>query len=381
MCVPRSRRTFGGALALIACACTPAALAATADQLSGFSWNLPRGFPLPFVPAGNPITEAKVRLGRELFHEPKLSVTGEQSCSTCHRQEFSFTDGKPRAVGATGQLHPRSAMNLANVAYNAAFTWADPSFDSLEAQVLQPLFNEHPIEMGVAGHEQQVIEALRADSRYPPLFANAFPESADPVSIANIARAIASFERTLLSGRSAFDRYVFDDDGSGMSAAARRGMALFYSERIGCAQCHSGINFSGPVRTARQPAVEAVYANTGLYNLDGRGAYPPDAAGIKAVTGNAQDEGRFRVPTLRNITLTAPYMHDGSIATLAEVLDHYSAGGRQIPLGPATHDTFRDARIRPFQMTAQEKADLVAFLESLTDAEFVANPRFRPDPK
>jgi len=355
--------------------------AAPADPRSEFDWNLPRGFPPPFVPAGNPITDAKVRLGRALFHEPKLSVTGKQSCSTCHRQELAFTDGKPRAVGATGQLHPRSAMSLTNVAYNPSFTWADPSFDSLEAQVLQPLFNQHPVEMGVAGHERQVTEALRTDSRYPGLFASAFPDSADPVSITNIARAIASFERTLISGRSAFDRYVFDDDGSGMSAAARRGMALFYSERVGCAQCHSGINFSGPVRTARQPAVEAVYANTGLYNLDGHGAYPPDAAGIRDVTGNKKDEGHFRVPTLRNIALTAPYMHDGNIATLAEVIDHYSAGGRQIPLGPAAHNTLRDARVRPFQVTAEQKVDLVAFLESLTDAEFVASPRFQRDPK
>ena len=182
------------------------------------------------------------------------------------------------------------------------------------------------------------------------------------MSLANIARAIASFERTLISGHSAFDRYVFDDDGSGMSAAARRGMALFYSERIGCAQCHSGINFCGPLRTRRQPEVEPAYANTGLYNTDGHGAYPPDAQGIGAVTGSAQDQGRFRVPTLRNVAVTAPYMHDGSIGTLAEVIDHYAAGGRQTPLGPAARNSYRDPRIRPFSVTAQEKADLVAFL-------------------
>jgi cytochrome c peroxidase len=271
-------------------------------------------------------------------------------------------------------------MTLTNVVYNATFTWADPTFDSLEAQVLQPLFNEHPVEMGLAGREPQVLEALRADPRYPTLFADAFQESAEAISIVNVAKAIASFERTLISGRSAFDRYVFDDDRSGMSEAARRGMALFYSGRIGCAQCHSGINFSGAVRTQRQPTVEGEYANTGLYNMDGHGAYPPDAPGIRTVTGKARDEGRFRVPTLRNIALTAPYMHDGSIATLAEVIEHYSAGGRQRPLGSATRNAFKDARIHPLQMTAQDKTDLVAFLESLTDAEFVSNPQFREEP-
>ncbi len=379
MRAPRSGRACSCALALIACACALAASVTPADQIAEFAWNLPRGFPLPFVPAGNPITEAKVRLGRELFHDPKLSVTGEQSCSTCHRQELAFTDGKPRAVGATGQLHPRSAMSLTNVAYNATFTWADSSLDSLEAQVLQPLFNEHPIEMGLTGRERQVIETLGADASYRRLFAAAFPQSADPVSIANIARAIASFERTLISGRSAFDRYVFDDDRSGMSAAARRGMALFYSERVGCAQCHSGINFSGPVRTGQQPAAQSVYANTGLYNVDGQGSYPEGASGLRALTRNASDEGHFRVPTLRNIALTAPYMHDGSIATLSQVIDHYAAGGRQTPLGPAPHNAFKDARIRAFQLTAEEKSSLVAFLESLTDEAFVANSRFRAD--
>jgi cytochrome c peroxidase len=386
---PRWRRVWAGSLALICCAGVAQTVApprdsgvsASANGPASFTWSLPRGFPEPFVPAGNPMSEDKVRLGHQLFHEPRLSVTGQQACSTCHQPELAFTDGKPRAIGATGQLHPRSAMSLTNVAYNAAFTWADPTIGSLEAQVLQPLFNEHPVEMGLAGREAQVIEALRADPGYRVLFVRAFPGSVDPLSLANIARAIASFERTLISGHSAFDRYVFDDDGSGMSAAARRGMALFYSERIGCAQCHSGINFCGPLRTRRQPEVEPAYANTGLYNTDGHGAYPPDAPGIGAVTGSAQDQGRFRVPTLRNVAVTAPYMHDGSVGTLAEVIDHYAAGGRQAPLGPTTRNSYRDPRIRAFTVSAQEKADLVAFLESLTDDAFLRDTRFSaPDP-
>jgi cytochrome c peroxidase len=346
---------------------------------AGFDWKLPRGFPVPYVPAGNPLTASKVTLGRLLFFEPRLSIDGRTSCSTCHRPELAFTDGKPRALGATGELHPRSAMSLTNVVYNAAFTWADSSFDSLEAQVLQPMYNEHPIEMGLTGREREVLAALRADPRYPVLFASAFPDSVDPISIANVARAIASFERTLISGRSAFDRYVFDDDREALSVAARRGMALFYSEGVGCAQCHSGINFSGAVRTASVPTAAATYANTGLYNIDGHGAYPPNAAGIRDVTGKAQDEGRFRVPTLRNIAVTAPYMHDGSVATLAEVIDHYSAGGRQAPLGATPGNVLKDARIRPLQLTAEDKADLVAFLESLTDEEFLRDRRFRAE--
>jgi len=369
-----------GALTLLLCELAPgqpSPVAADTAAATGFEWSLPRGFPQPFVPAGNPITTGKVALGRVLFFEPRLSINGQMSCSTCHRPELAFTDGKPRAVGATGQQHPRSAMSLANVAYNVAFTWADPSFDSLEAQVLQPMYNEHPVEMGLNGRESSVLAALRTDPRYPPLFAGAFPGDPDPISIANVARALASFERTLISGRSAFDRYVFDDERSALGAAAKRGMALFYSARIGCAQCHSGINFSGPIRMSRVPAAQAEYANTGLYNVDGRGAYPPDAPGIRSVTGKSQDEGRFRVPTLRNIAVTAPYMHDGSIATLPEVIDHYSVGGRQAPLGPHDGNALKDTRIRAFQVSEQEKADLVAFLESLTDEAFLQDPRYR----
>jgi cytochrome c peroxidase len=354
------------------------AAAASNDPAAGFDWKLPRGFPVPYVPAGNPMTAAKVSLGRRLFFEPRLSVDGRTSCASCHRPELAFTDGRPRAVGATGEQHPRSAMSLTNVAYNPSFTWADPSFDSLEAQVLQPMYNQHPVEMGLTGREAEVLTALRADPRYPRLFANAFSAAADPISIANLARALACFERTLISGRSAFDRYVYDDDRAALSAAARRGMALFY-ERAGCAQCHSGINFSGAVRTVAAPSVAATYANTALYNVDGHGTYPPDAPGIRAVTGNAQDEGRFRVPTLRNIAVTAPYMHDGSAATLAEVVEHYSAGGRQEPLGPTANNALKDPRIRALQLSAQEKADLVAFLESLTDEQFLHDRRFRAD--
>jgi cytochrome c peroxidase len=383
-------RACAGAVALLLCrdlaAQVPllspkaASTAATSNGASaGFDWKLPPGFPVPYVPAGNPLSAAKVALGRLLFFEPRLSIDGRTSCSTCHRPELAFTDGKPRALGATGQLHPRSAMSLANVAYNPSFTWADPSFDSLEAQVLQPMYNEHPVEMGLTGREAEVVAALRTDPRYPGLFASAFSGSGDPISITNVARAIASFERTLISGRSAFDRYVFDDDRSALSTTARRGMALFYSERAGCAQCHSGINFSGAVRTVGAPTVVSTYANTALYNIDGHGSYPPDAPGIRSVTGNAQDEGRFRVPTLRNITVTAPYMHDGSIATLTEVIEHYSAGGRQAPLGPSADNALKDGRIHSLQLSAQDKADLIAFLESLTDEEFLHDRRFRAD--
>jgi cytochrome c peroxidase len=325
--------------------------AQAADPSPGadYDWQLPRGFPPPTVPADNRMTPEKVSLGRLLFYETRLSISGQQACATCHNQSLAFTDGKARAVGATGELHPRSAMSLANVAYSPVYTWTDAGFASLEAQVLQPLLNEHPVEMGLKGRESQVLSELASDLRYREGFARAFPQDNSPITLANLARALASFERTLISGRSRFDRYVFDDERAALDAAAKRGMGLFFSERIGCGQCHFGINFSGPSVHARIPQADPAFVNTG--------------------------EGRFRVPTLRNIAVTAPYMHDGAVVTLAEVLDFYSATGRGHP-ATAAQTANQDARLRPFALTSAEKQDLLEFLASLTDEDFLRDARF-----
>jgi cytochrome c peroxidase len=341
-----------------------------------YEWTLPRGFPRPAVPADNPMSAEKVALGRRLFYEKRLSVTGDYACASCHRQELAFTDGRARARGATGEEHAHSAMSLANVAYVPALQWADPDLQKLELQALRPMLNEHPVEMGLKGREGQVVAALAADPRYGEEFAGAFPGETVPVSLENIARALASFERTLVSGRSAFDRLLFDDDRAALSASARRGMALFFSAPVGCARCHAGINFSGPIRHAGEENAPASFANTGLYNVDGHGRYPATSPGLARHTGRERDHGRFRVPTLRNVAVTAPYMHDGSIATLAEVIDHYAAGGRQAPRGPIGRNRHRDERLTPLALSAQERSDLVAFLESLTDVEFLTDARF-----
>jgi cytochrome c peroxidase len=328
---------------------TVAQAADPASPQEEYAWTLPRGFPRPAVPADNPMTAEKVGLGRLLFYEPRLSLGARHACATCHDQALAFTDGKARAIGATGEAHPRSAMSLANVAYNPAYTWTDAGFGSLEAQALQPLLNEHPIEMGLAGREAAVLAELAADAQYRAAFARAFPGDATPVTLPNLARALASFERTLISGRSAFDRYVFDDERAAFGAAARRGMALFYSGRIGCARCHSGINFSGPIAHAGAPRVEPAFVETGL--------------------------GRFRVPTLRNIAVTAPYMHDGAVRSLAEVLDHYAQTGRGHP-GTGQPPGASDERLRPFALDSGEKEDLLVFLQALTDEAFIGEPRF-----
>ncbi len=370
------------AIFLLACATTEQTRLSS-ETMSGssrFDWQLPAGFPEPRVPADNPMTAAKVELGRHLFHDQRLSGNGQLSCAGCHRPELAFTDGRAQAVGSTGKLHPRSSMSLANVAYNRTLTWADPHLERLEDQMRVPFFNQHPVELGVRGREAEVIERLRPDPKYPKLFAAAYPMSGDPFQIERVIQAIASFERTLISGESAYDRWVYWGEGDGFEEPARQGMRLFFSECLGCSSCHGGFTFSGPVEYRDGPTAAPLFHNTGLYNLDGKGSYPSDNRGLLAHSGRPDDMGRFRAPTLRNVEVTAPYMHDGSVATLEDVIDHYAAGGRSIDAGPhagvGRDSPYKSPQIKGFHLTEGEKRQLVAFLKSLTDKSFLSRPEF-----
>ena len=312
------------------------------------------------------MSAAKVELGRHLFYDTRLSSTGTFSCATCHQQARAFADDKPRGVGVTGQVHRRGAMSLTNVAYLPVLTWANPTVRRLEEQALVPMFGTGPIELGLSRTDAGFLEALGREPVYQRLFPDAFPEP-EPIAVPNITRAIAAFERTLLSGRSPYDRYRTTLVEAAIPPAAHRGQDLFFSDRIGCFNCHAGFNFAQPVDYVGRTSFEVTFHNTGLYNTDGRGAYPSVDTGVHGVTGDPADMGRFRAPTLRNIALTAPYMHDGSIRTLDEVLTHYASGGK----GP-----LKSPLLRPFTLTADERLDLLAFLNSLTDETFVTDPRF-----
>jgi cytochrome c peroxidase len=235
-----------------------------------------------------------------------------------------------------------------------------------------------PIELGLAGKEREVLARLRAEPAYQKLFQRAFAGDADAFSLDNVTRAIASFERTLISGTSPYDRYRTRFEMDAISPAAHRGEDLFFNERAGCFQCHGGFNFTQAVDFVGKTALEIEFHNTGLYNVDGKGGYPAANTGVHEISGSLEDMGRFRPPTLRNIALTAPYMHDGSIATLEEVIDFYAAGGRNIESGPLRGDGRRHPGkspfIKGFELTADEKADLLSFLRSLTDEPFLTNP-------
>lgn len=358
----------------------PWAIAPAADPTTGetYSWNLPKGFPRPRVPADNPMTVAKVELGRYLFYDTRLSVNGKSSCGTCHKQELAFTDGKPVGEGATGEKHSRGAMSLVNIAYSAALTWSNPQMKDLEHQALTPMFGDHPVELGL--REGDSLPAmLRADARYREMFERAFPETADRFTVANVTKAIASFERSIISAHSPYDRYHYHREDDAISDSAKRGETLFFNQHLSCFRCHGGFNLSGDsVGEGQQRDVE--FHNTGLYNVPGKSSYPAPNVGTFEFTKAPGDVGKFKAPTLRNIAVTAPYMHDGDIATLEGVLDHYAAGGRTISSGPNAGNGHanpnKDPLIGGFELSLQDRQDLIAFLQSLTDQEVLHDPRF-----
>jgi cytochrome c peroxidase len=322
---PIAARSFA-AMVLMAMSFAPLALA------DGYDWRLPRGFPEPAVPADNPMTTAKVALGARLFSDARLSASGRHSCESCHSPARAFTDGLPRSRGDAGETLPLNAPTLLNVAYSPSLGWNDPAVRTLEQQMSGPLFNEHPRELGLAGREAEVERVLAADATMASGFAAAFPGEDRPVTIGNVVRAIAAYERTLISGDSPFDRYVFGGDSAALSAAQKRGLEVF-SGRGGCAACHGGINFSGPWVDRETPDAEPAFADAGT--------------GVKV-----------RIPTLRNVALTGPYLHDGRAVTLDDVLARYEQLARTSP----------DPRLARPALTTEERNSLRVFLDSLTGA-------------
>jgi cytochrome c peroxidase len=272
-------------------------------------------------------------------------------------------------------------MSLANVAYNPSLTWDDPAMRRLEEQALIPILGTEPVELGLKGSEARFLSDLRRDPIYQPLFREAFDGDAELYTMNNVAKALAAFERTIISVRSPYDRYRFDGDSNALSDAAKRGEILFFSgERTACFQCHRGWNFNGAVVYAGGNIPEPPFRNTGLYNISGPISYPKPNTGLYRHTGRIEDVGKFRIPTLRNIAVTAPYMHDGSVQTLEDAVDHYAAGGRTITNGPnagvGRDNRNKASNVQGFTLTPAEKKDLIAFLESLTDQEFLNDPRF-----
>lgn len=347
--------------------------------LEAFRWPIPAWMPPPPVPAEIEMTPDLVDLGLHLFYDSRLSVDGTVACASCHRQELAFTDGRKLATGVHGTTGQRNVPSLANIGYMPTLTWMNPHFTTLEFQVLTPLFGTEPVEMGLAGQEEALFARLAEDDYYAEAFDISFPERSAP-DLFTITRALGAFQRSLVSLNSPYDRATYYREKDALSEAARRGQALFFDHRMECYHCHAGALFTDNLQTARSPFPENAYHNTGLYNIGGSGAYPVGGLGLFEFTGVPADMGRFRTPSLRNVAVTAPYMHDGSVGTLEDVIRHYAKGGRTIASGPHAgvghENPYRDSLIIGFDVTDAEISDLIAFLESLTDEDFLTDPAY-----
>jgi cytochrome c peroxidase len=285
------------------------------------------------VPADNPLTDARVQLGRRLFFDPILSADGTVSCASCHQPDHGLASPQPRAVGVRGQVGLRNAPALFNRAYGSSFFW-DGRAATLEAQALRPIADALELGSSVA----DVVQRLRADAGYGAAFQATFP---DGVTADNLARALASFERTLLLGNSPVDRFRAGEV-TVLSDQARQGLWLFES-RGRCWRCHSGSNFT-----------DEQFHNTGV-----SWEREPIDLGRYAVTKVDADRGRFKTPTLRGVARTAPYMHDGSLATLEDVVEFYQRGGGK--------NAYLDPVLEPLPLSTEDVRALVAFLRALSD--------------
>jgi cytochrome c peroxidase len=344
---------------------------------SGFAALLPPGITDTFyLNPNNPYTAAKANLGRYLFYDRRMSANQTKSCASCHDPKFSFTDNYRRSIGALGDLHQRNAPPLINLIFYKYLSSADSSLHFPEQQISNPMFHDQPVELGWKGNEATLLARFRNDSLYRQLFKQVFTGDAEPISIPHIQQSIASFVVSLIALNSPYDRYHLHHQGNAPDSSTLLGQQLFFSDRLNCGRCHGGINFATPAIKDDKGNTQ-FYFNTGLYNIDGKGSYPAYDPGLAALTGNPADMGSYRVPTLRNLLFTAPYFHDGSAATLDEVIDLYINGGRLLPQGPFKGDgrtnPYKHPLIKGFQLNSQERSGLIHFLISLTDSGVITN--------
>ncbi|HEY4223384.1 MAG TPA: MbnH family di-heme enzyme [Myxococcota bacterium] len=351
----------------------------------GFDFHLPASLPEPPVPSDNPMTAEKVALGRHLFYDKRLSANETRSCGSCHMQADAFTGGAVFRTGDSGEPTTRNEMTLVNAAYAPVYTWADPSPVTLEEQALIPMYGENPVELGLTDHDTEQFEKLRQDPALAALFKSAFPSDADPVTIKNITQALASFERTILSGGSPVDHFLVDGDDGALDADGQHGLSRFFSEDLECYHCHGGFNWTDSAVQAGALADKPPYHNNGLYNLNGTGDYPLIDQGLFSFTQNPADMGKFKAPTLRNLEKTGPYMHDGSVVDFDAILDHYAAGGRTIPGGnddgsdeDGSKNVHKDPLVKGFVLNDADRAAMKAFFKGLTDPDLLSNVDLSP---
>jgi cytochrome c peroxidase len=303
----------------------------------------PKGTSSERAPVDNALTEDRAALGKRLFYDPQLSRTNEVSCGSCHQQAYAFADPNLVSTGVEGRIGTRNAPSIANAAWGKTFFW-DGRAGTLEEQAGQPI--ENPVEMDLSLSD--AVDRVAGDPSYVAAFQKAYAEAPSELTL---QKALASFVRSVVSGSSAYDRHLRGDD-SDFGERRKRGEALFSSEKAECFHCHPGGSLSNEG-----------YFNNGTYTAGGD-------TGRQQITGRAGDTGKFKVPGLRNVALTAPYMHDGSVPTLEAVIEQYNAGGRGDPT--------TDPQIKPMSLSDEEKADLLEFMRSFTDDALLQDGRFAP---
>lgn len=368
---------------------TAALLVGASTVVLAFELGLP---PVP-VPADNPQTADKIALGDRLFHDTRFSADGKVSCATCHAQAKGFTDNLPVSAGVNALTGTRNAPTVLNSAYSTSLFW-DGREPDLEGQSKQPPIN--PVEGGLKDH-RPIIEVIQGDRKYRRAFRKVFGASRDDISMDHVAMAIASFERTVVAGNSSFDRYFYGHDAEALTTEEISGFDVF-TNKGRCVSCHTieqtqalftdnrfhniGVGFKQIggkehetaeqfIKAKRDGANEDVAALIDIAVLTSKNI---SELGRFAVTNNPTEVGAFKTPTLRNIDVTGPYMHDGSLATLEDVVDFYNNGGRDEETDPLSG--FQSGGIRPLDLTDEEKQQLVAFMKALTSPNldrFTAN--------
>ncbi len=330
----KSRFLIASLFFVLIAGCVKESGSGTKEANVPFLLDLPPGAPVPVIPADNPLTIASVKLGKSLFFDPRLSLDRGISCASCHHPDRAFSDTVALSVGVNGRMVTRNAPSLANVVYHPLLM-RDGGTPTLEQQVLIPLLDTAEMDVTMAS----LITLLGEDENYQTQSMKAFGRAMDAFVI---SRSLASYERTLISGSSRFDKFRYQEDSTALDPQEKRGWAIFNGDRGKCSSCHGGFDLS-----------DHSFRNIGT-SLD-HAADP----GRQRITLKPTDRGKFAVPTLRNIALTAPYMHDGSMQTLEQVVDHFDSGGLA--------DPNKDPLMQPLHLSVQEKQDLIAFLRTLTD--------------
>jgi cytochrome c peroxidase len=350
--------------------------------LSGAASAEPLGLPAVPIPSDNPQSAEKVALGNRLFHDMRFSSDGTVSCATCHADDKAFTDGPLKTSEGVGkQTGTRNAPTVVNAAYFTTLFW-DGRAASLEDQSQHPFLN--PVEMALPSHDP-ILAIVRSDPFYVELFKKAFGKSGDQITMEDVKKAIASFERTIVAGDSGFDRWYFKHEENAISDAAKRGFEVFIGQGR-CVSCHTieqdralftdnrfhniGVGVNRMQYEVPRLSAAFLEAKASGASVDKTVLTDPKTSelGRFAVTNQFDEIGAFKTPTLRNIAVTGPYMHDGSLKTLKEVVKHYNDGGKSP--GDYSVNDYLSGGIRPLNLTEQQSDDLVAFMESLTTAAY-----------